>query len=86
MPQRIRGQGGHLLFPIDPNKHKLDRGRTLRSCFLSSFVESGFVVSGEKSKMSQPIRVQGGHLVFPTGPKNRNLVEDVDFLLPVKFR
>ena len=35
--------------------------------------------------MSQPIRGQGGHLVFPIGPKNTNLVEDIAFLLPVKF-
>ena len=36
--------------------------------------------------MSQRIRGQGGHLVFQIGPKNTNLVEDVEFLLPVKFR
>ena len=36
--------------------------------------------------MSQPIRGQGGHFVFPIGPKNTNLVEDVEILLPVKFR
>ena len=36
--------------------------------------------------MSQPIRGQGSHLVFPIGPKNTNLVEDVEILLPVKFR
>ena len=36
--------------------------------------------------MSQPIRGQGGHLIFPNGPKNTNLVEDVEILLPVKFR
>ena len=36
--------------------------------------------------MSQPIRGQGDHLVFPIGPKNTNLVEDVDILLPIKFR
>ena len=36
--------------------------------------------------MSQPIRGQGGHLVFPIRPKNTNLVEDVEILLPVKFR
>ena len=29
---------------------------------------------------------QGGHLVFPIGPKNTNFVEDVEILLPVKFR
>ena len=36
--------------------------------------------------MFQPIRGQGGHLVFPIGPKNTNLVEDIEILLPVKFR
>ena len=36
--------------------------------------------------MSQPITGLGGHLVFPIGPKNTNLVEDVEILLPVKFR
>ena len=36
--------------------------------------------------MSQPIRGQGSHLVFPIGPKNKNLVEDVEMLLPVMFR
>ena len=60
--------------------------RTLRSCFLSSFVKFHSAVSDEKSKMYQPIRGQGGHLVFPIGPKNTNLVEDVEILLPVKVR
>ena len=36
--------------------------------------------------MSQQIRGQVGHAVFPIGPKNTNLVEDVEILLPVKFR
>ena len=36
--------------------------------------------------MSQPIRGQGSHLVFTTGPKNTNLVENIEILLPVKFR
>ena len=36
--------------------------------------------------MSQPIRGKGGHLVFPIGPKNTNFVEDLEILLPVKFR
>ena len=52
--------------------------RTLRSCFLSSFVEFRSVVSEEKSEMSQPIRDQDGHLVFPVNPTNTNLVEDVE--------
>ena len=53
---------------------------------MSSFVEFRSAVSEEKSNMSQPIRGQGSHLVFPIGPKNTNLVEDVEILLPVKFR
>ena len=140
MFQPIRGQGGHLVFPIgpkntnfmdvetllpikfrwipfsgfrgevenvsanqrpgrpscfsdQPEKHKLGM-ETLRPCFLSSFVEFRSAVSEEKSKMSQPIRGQsghlvfgqGGHLVFPISPKNTNLVEDVETLLPIKFR
>ena len=60
--------------------------RTLRSCFLSSFVEFPSAVSEKKSKMSQPIKGRGSHLVFLIGPKNTNLVEDVEILLPVKFR
>ena len=57
---------------------------TLRSCFLLSFVKFSSAVS--EKKMSQPIRDQGGHLGFPIGPKNKTLVEDVEILLPVKFR
>ena len=60
--------------------------RTLRSCFLSSFVEFRLAVSEEKSKMSQPIRGQGGHLVFLIGPKKTKLVEVIEILLPIKFR
>ena len=60
--------------------------KTLRSCFLSSFLEFRSAVSEKKSKISQPIRGQDGHLVSPIGPKNTNLVEDVEILLPVKFR
>ena len=74
-----------FLFTDWPEKQKLGRGRwDLAS--LSNFVEFRSAVSQEKSKMSQPIRGQGGHLVFPISPKNTNLVEDVEILLPVKFR
>ena len=83
MSQPNRGQGSHLVFPIGPKTQTWDR--TLRSCFLSSFVEFRSAVSEEKSKMSPQIRGQGGHLLFPIGPKNTNLVEDVEILLPVKF-
>ena len=36
--------------------------------------------------LSQQIRGKGVHLVFLIGPKNTNLVEDLEILLPVKFR
>ena len=84
MSQSIMGHGGHLFLPI--RSKNTDLVKTLRSCFLSSFVEFCSVVSEKKSKMSQPIRGWGGHLVFPISPKNTNLVEDVEILLPVKFR
>ena len=84
MSQPIRGQGGYLVFPIGPKNTNLVE--MLGSCFLSSFVEFCSAVSEERSKMFQPIRGQGGHLVFLIGPKNTNLVEDVEILLPVKFR
>ena len=85
MSQPIRGQGGHLVFPIGPKSTKLVEDMTLRSCFLLCFVEFRSAVSEEKTKMSQPIRGQGSHHVFPTGQKNTNLVEDIEILLPVKF-
>ena len=84
MSQPIRGQGGHLVFPIGPKNTSWVEDVEILLKFLSSFVEFRSVVS-EKSKMSQPIRVQGGHLVFPIGPKNTNLIRDVMILLPVKF-
>ena len=70
MSQPIRGQGGHLVFPIGPKNTNLGM---LRSCFLSSFDEFRSAVSEQKSKMSKPIRGQGGHLVFPIGPKKHKL-------------
>ena len=36
--------------------------------------------------MSQPIRGLGGHFLFPIGPTHTNLIEDVEILLPIKFR
>ena len=43
-------------------------------------------VSDEKWKMSQPIRACGGHLGFLIGSENTNLVEGIEYLLPVKFQ
>ena len=75
--------GRPSFFPISPKTQTWKR--TLRSSFLSSFVEFRSAVSEKKSKMSQPIRGWGVHLVFPIGPKNTNLLENFEILLPVKF-
>ena len=84
MSPPIRGQGGHLGFPISLKNTNLDRGRgDLASCQVSWNSFQWF--QGEKQKMSQQIWGQGGHLVFPIGPKNTNLVEHIEILLPVKF-
>ena len=83
MSQPIRGQGGHLVFPIGPKNTNLVEGFEI--LLPSSFIEFRSAVSEEKSKMSQPIRGHSGHLVFPICPKNTNLVEGVEILLPVKF-
>ena len=52
---------------------------------LSSFAEFHTVVA-EKSKMSQPIKGREFHLCFSIGLKNNYFIEDVEILLPVKFR
>ena len=70
--------------PISPKTQT--RQRTLRFPFLSCFFEFRSAESKEKSKMSQHIRGKGSHIVFWIILKNTNLVEDVEILLPVKFR
>ena len=55
-------QGGYFCLLIGQNAQT--RYRTLRSCFLPSFVEIRSAVLEKKSKKYQPIRGRGGHLVF----------------------
>ena len=70
-------------FSDRPEKHKLHRGPWDISSSLVSLIS---VQQFRRSrKISQPIRGQGGHLVFPIGQKNKNLEEDVEIFLPVKF-
>ena len=72
-------------FSDRPEEHKLGRGRwDLASHEVSLNSVQRFKRRSRKC-LSQS-RGQGGHLVFPIGPKNTNLVEDVEILLPVKFR
>ena len=76
MRQSIRGQGGHLVFPIGPiNKNLVKDVEVLLPV---RFRCIPLVVSEEKLKMYQPIRGLGGHLVFLIGPKNKYVVEVVE--------
>ena len=51
MSQPIRGQDGHLVFPIGPKNTNLVEDVEILLPELSSFVEFCSVVSEEKSKM-----------------------------------
>ena len=138
MPQPIRGQGGHFVFPIGPKntnlvqdveilflinirisfsgfrgevenvsanqrpgrpfcfsgrpeKHKLGRGRWNLTSYQVSF---NFVQQFQRRsrKSLSKSEARAAILFFPSPPppppkkKNTNMVEDVDILLPVKFR
>ena len=71
-------------FSDRPEKHKLGRGRwDLTSCQFSS----NFVQRFQRSrKFLSQSEARATILFFPIGPKNTNLVEDVEILLPIKFR
>ena len=66
-------------------KHKLDRRHWVLPPSQVS-LNSVYITVPEKSKMYLHNRGHSGHLGFSLAPKNTNLVEDVDFLLPVKIR
>ena len=69
--QPIRGQDGHLDFPITPKDTTLVEDveiLDLDSCKVSLNFIPHFE---EKSKMPQPIRDQGGHLGFSDQPKTK---------------
>ena len=84
MSQPIRGQGGHLVFPISPKNTNLVEDVEIlllvKFCWIpfSSF-------RGEVENVSANQR-PGQPSCFPIGPKNTNLVEDFEILLSVKFR
>ena len=133
MSQPIRGQGGHLVFPIGPKntnlvedieillpvnfrripiscfrgkvenvsanqrpgrpscfsdrpkKHKLGRGRwDLASCQVSLNSIQRFQKRSRKCLSQSEARA--AILFFRSVPKNTNVVEDIEILLPVKFR
>ena len=58
----------------------------LRSLFLSSFNENRLAVSEKDAKNVSVNLKPGGHLIFLINPKNTDMVEDVEILIPVRFR
>ena len=85
MSHQINGQDDHLVSSIGPKKHKFGE-RVLRSFFLSSFSDFNSSVL-EKSKKCPSQSKDGSEILFfANGSKNTNLLGDVQFLLPVKFR
>ena len=88
MSQPIRGRGGHLVFLrlAWNDTNWVGYVEILLPVNFRWIPFNGFRGEVKKLKMSQQIRCQGGHLVFQTGSKNTNLIEDVEILLPVKFR
>ena len=83
MSQPIRGQGGHLVFPIGHKNTNLVEGvEILLPVKFRWILFSGF--RGEVENVSANLR-PGRPFVLPISPKNTNLVEGVEILLPVKF-
>ena len=83
MSQPIRGQGGHLVFPIGPkNTNYVEDVEILLPVKFCCFSFSGF--RGEVKNVSANQR-PGRPSFLQIGPKNTNLVEEVEILLPVKF-
>ena len=84
MCQPIRGQGGHLVFPIGPTKKTQTWYRTLKSCFLSNSANSVQRFQRSRKCLSQS-EARAAILFFRSARKNTNFVEDVEIFLPVKF-
>ena len=77
--------GWQFLFTFPPAKHKLGRGRwDLASCQVSSNSFHSF--RGEVENVSANQRPGQPFCFFPICLKNTNVVEDIESLLPVKFR
>ena len=80
-----RRPGRPSCFSDRPEKHKLGRGcLDLASCQVSSNSVQRFQRRSRKCLNQSEARAT--ILFFPIGPKNTKLVEDIEILLPVKFR
>ena len=78
---QIKALDSHICWPIDTKTLK----RNLITCLVLD-VKFYAAVAEEKSKMNQPIRTLGSHIYWPIGTKITNLVENLEFLLLVRFR
>ena len=84
MSQPIRGQGGHLVFPISPkNTNLVEDVEILLPVKFCWIPLSGFRGAVENVSANQR---PGCHLIFLIDPINTKFVQDVEILLPVKFR
>ena len=83
MSQQIRGQGGHLVFPIDPKNTNLAEDVVILLPVMFRWIPFS-VFRGEVENVSVNQR-PGQPSCFPISPKNTNSVENVVILLPVKF-
>ena len=85
MSRPIRGQGGHLVFPIGSKNTNLVEGfEILLSCQVSLNSVQRFQRRSRKC-LSQS-EAGAAIFFFRSARKNTNLVEGVEILLPVTFR
>ena len=81
----IRGQGGHLVFPIRPKNTNLGRGLLDLTSYQVSLNSVQRFQRRSRKCLSQS-EARAAILFFPIDPKNTNLVEGFEILLPIKFR
>ena len=86
MSQPIRDQGGHLVFPIGTKNTNSGRKDVDVLLAVDSFVEFHSPVRRKSQKCLSQSEAMAAILFFPNCPKIMNLVEDIEILLPVKFR
>ena len=89
MSQPIRGQGGHLVFPISPkNTNLVEDIKILLPVKFRWILINDFRGEVENVSANQRPGQPSCLKAFPISPKkcDTNLVEDDKILLPVKFR
>ena len=85
MSRQIRGQGGHLVFPIGPKNTNLVEDIEILFPVKFRWIPYS-VFRAEVRYVSANQRPGRPSCFFSTNPKNTNLVEDIEILLPAKFR